>query len=925
MVLYYFNHGGYFFQNLVHCLTYHKNEEIVFLSHFSTQSPPAFKNLAKVYPNIKWITEKADIGKDVTTSQDDVKNTIVNYYENLFKEHNIKIKECSEIYIGFDDLPSFMIYLHIENISFTFFEISLNYHYNFVKYNLLWSEKILNNNVLSFWRTFPERGVTRSNVKILLYSGTQKIIDNQQEKNVFDFFEATLNLPTEDKNKILKDLYNLDEILSEFKDKDINLFLSNSYPLYRDTIGGQIHSPDTLEAYVLVSYFLDFYFQNILEIVVKLHPGCPWKGELACKSIGTNVLSQVLILAENFKVANTFSIGDTTAKLWFMEKGVPHHEIDRMKYAEIYSMLPQLDIATKAYSENISFFDKIYLHGINIDSYAEYCKFVLPDFKDNVSEKFDYNNKTFQICNAKKFKTSNYIQEDWSNLIHYVVHLHSENGCIFIINFDFPNFFNWTIFNSKAMNALGFHITIKKTQTAKEINAQLNDEHILVYCKNKELREKMLNSINGTVKELPNTGIKLKYLCEGLSKYTKPVNSYTAPYDTALALGVTFADYLVNLGHKEISIYIPSEEIETYRQVLYSLMFSKEICIKNFLSDKDYSIPLETAGDLKPHYFSQIMPTFLNANSADIKTDVLLYISEQNNQISNISKYKKVIYLNKNLLKDFEFFANYRGLELKMKDYPNPFIQINMTFNVYYSNKKVKNSNEIFLTENSIFNFDKLQAGYLSNKGNENYVQGVKDCLVYEGDIDAIFTEMRRIFPKTGIGKIIPNTNNYTENFRSDKFNNYIGGTRTTINMPDNAEHSIFIFGHSHATFLYAKDEDTIASQLQKLINEKLDGSYKIFSYGINASAQRIIVDDLIEYVLENFSKPGDVFIYLNEIRFPHTQNGYFLPLTEKIAKMNIQEPVLGDFSHFNMRGQKIAAEVIYDYIFNEQKIHEKD
>lgn len=67
----------------------------------------------------------------------------------------------------------------------------------------------------------------------------------------------------------------------------------------------------------------------------------------------------------------------------------------------------------------------------------------------------------------------------------------------------------------------------------------------------------------------------------------------------------------------------------------------------------------------------------------------------------------------------------------------------------------------------------------------------------------------------------------------SSKYINYINGERLTKGQPDDWDNTIYLFGNCVASSVLAEDSDTVASQLQSMINKNiLNKRWRVISYG---------------------------------------------------------------------------------------------
>lgn len=150
------------------------------------------------------------------------------------------------------------------------------------------------------------------------------------------------------------------------------------------------------------------------------------------------------------------------------------------------------------------------------------------------------------------------------------------------------------------------------------------------------------------------------------------------------------------------------------------------------------------------------------------------------------------------------------------------------------------------------------------------------------------------------------------------KYINIMNGFRHTVGVPIEYENSIYIFGNSMTFSSGSEDKHTIASFLQKSINDNFEKNYAVLNYSVCG------VDSLeiIYTILQTKFIPGDIIIlhgYLN--RYFNEITPYFdqedLLIQCDFNKRSPGENIFIDEGHVTYKGNKIVAEEIYEHIFN--------
>lgn len=97
---------------------------------------------------------------------------------------------------------------------------------------------------------------------------------------------------------------------------------------------------------------------------------------------------------------------------------------------------------------------------------------------------------------------------------------------------------------------------------------------------------------------------------------------------------------------------------------------------------------------------------------------------------------------------------------------------------------------------------------------------------------------------------------------RISKHINIIDGLRQTTDQPNNAEKSIFLFGGSTVICLEVPDRYTVASWLQKLINEKSSIPYKV----VNVGADSVTTTQQLARLKILALQPDDIVVFFDGV-----------------------------------------------------------
>lgn len=152
---------------------------------------------------------------------------------------------------------------------------------------------------------------------------------------------------------------------------------------------------------------------------------------------------------------------------------------------------------------------------------------------------------------------------------------------------------------------------------------------------------------------------------------------------------------------------------------------------------------------------------------------------------------------------------------------------------------------------------------------------------------------------------------------------NIVEGIRYTKYQPENLEDikkKIYILGPCTATSLFASDENTIASFLQKAINGA-EKKYQVVNLGVVGLGSTTYSDiNSWHRLMDQNIREGDIVIHLGQVSwlgvFAKNIKNYFVSSSYFNQNSMCNCFILGDSAHFDWQGNQIFAEKIFETIF---------
>lgn len=204
--------------------------------------------------------------------------------------------------------------------------------------------------------------------------------------------------------------------------------------------------------------------------------------------------------------------------------------------------------------------------------------------------------------------------------------------------------------------------------------------------------------------------------------------------------------------------------------------------------------------------------------------------------------------------------------------------------------------------DNWVFDFNKIEK-------NMDYLKKLYGDNVDESYIKAVYE-----------GGIVVNDGYKKKllDFSNDYVNIY-NGMRKTVFQPQKFYGGIHVYGTCIVRGTGVKDEETIASFLQKKVNEVKEDSYRVFNHGIGRGSR--LCDDL-DNIDETLYKKGDIVVVINFVNKKTREIclKYGAKYIETSFLFNRPNDTLGEWFtdevvHTNSVGNEIIAAHIFDNI----------
>jgi hypothetical protein len=439
----------------------------------------------------------------------ELKAEIIRYYDALFENAGVDIRNLTEIYLIFDGLMATSLYFTFKEIPFILTEPCANYS-NIV---LVPSHVHFSNLHSNYKKLYTEYGWGAAKKK--LYNPKTTQFDGEPPYEYFDYLETLKNASVEQKEKLFS-FFKFDK--KALENKTLSVFCPNSPPFFLLAL----NYPKSKQLYYIhIQYFLDFYGDG--SVAYKAHPGST---ELNATYNSDDYISNPVIPIACLSEFLPYIKGLVLEKVY----GMVSTSLDSLSpFAKrVYRLSKEyffyfLNLPSACFLLSVVDAHKLYnlsVQNIDHDQIKKYAELAFPELKKRLPETPTKTENSLQIINMQEIMKEPGIK-DQTSIFNTITNLHYKKAVLALINFDYKTLFDDSLFNCEFINKFCLIVKIEKTQTKPKILVDLNEEYILLYVKDASLRTQILKT--NVNKVLSNTGVKLVYKVFELSQFRTPV------------------------------------------------------------------------------------------------------------------------------------------------------------------------------------------------------------------------------------------------------------------------------------------------------------------------------------------------------------------------------------------------------------------
>jgi|GEM_PF-2354977 len=376
------------------------------------------------------------------------------------------------------------------------------------------------------------------------------------------------------------------------------------------------------------------------------------------------------------------------------------------------------------------------------------------------------------------------------------------------------------------------------------------------------------------------------------------------------ALDYMIVDYFLNNGHDEIFVYFEEEESKLARILCYLLELNKNIRVRRYISNKEFLFTLNKSAlmvrsTIKVHDVKDInLPPkypilYIKMDSPGLIDEMLVSLSNRNKNLK-IKKIEDVVN---------EMFWN-AGFAIPVLNLikKNPGLRVVLSKMPVIENEKgfVLSENEkLFTPENSrgvILRNLKETPPILTT----NSFEGLDYSLE---QLTELLEVREQYYDTEGVLKL--------EGYVGEQgCVNISAGIRVTTNQPQYSDNNIYIMGDCRYFGTGQPDDGTIASNLQKLINEQgISNSFKVFNYGYFLFAHNY---DFAKIIHSIPFKDGDILI-LDRLSSPDSclSELPYADMTDIFKRPHDYGEVYYELTHHTERATPVMAKYIFDTLMD--------
>lgn len=159
------------------------------------------------------------------------------------------------------------------------------------------------------------------------------------------------------------------------------------------------------------------------------------------------------------------------------------------------------------------------------------------------------------------------------------------------------------------------------------------------------------------------------------------------------------------------------------------------------------------------------------------------------------------------------------------------------------------------------------------------------------------------------------------------KYKNFINGERYTVGQPDNYKNRVFLLGACWASGYFAEDSSTIASFLQKYMDNSKVVSYSggANNYNLHIFQYDILENDIVVLfdVKPYLPCKKENIIYNYVVTYLKSKDIMYITFDDIFDKN--EDPICVDYAHITHRGYKLVADYIYNKYLRFEDIKESN
>lgn len=931
MVLYCIQHPANILKAIIHKFKYHDDEEAVIFTDMTANSP-----FCPCIDSVKYY-KMPDVNKIVTYNSDSKKDVIQNAettIDKFLEENNIFLTDFSAIYALYDMYNPFTLYCELKGISYACVESTNN------TFNHYWMGNFVNDRTKECFaynslikEMHLQDGQGAHCVKGYLFSD-ESVYPNggSVPAEVFGYYETMLSLDTRHKEQLIKvfelNKYTFDSIL-----------LFNSPGLTGKLIqnnGLDIPVKEKLhDVFFFYKVIIDYYFSNV-DFILKLHPASGhnfFNAFSDFKQVPMHIPVELFALTEKkFKVL--CPLQSTSINL-FRQMG---YEVVFFSGA-IMRFFKLIHFAYDAFSliKSVGIPEKIAVYGIDLSQLEYFKTWSYTDFK----------NVRFVQLTIDNARDAKYIIADPDNKFEDIIK-NAGNDCLIIANGDCepksgfrsqimtrfvsdiaktkrfePQKSDWTVLSKddtvlSAAKDFCHYYTLKNAEI-KILSLSLTDFVNISDPKNTS-KNTLATAEKKNTQEIAKSPTqeasddKLKLRERSLLTYHRYMQMY---YESEIA-GYSLRDYFEEIGllspQKKLAFFATDE----LGVMVYRICERCGIKFSALVSDTDREIRYKTHDNFteslklqslskvdKSSYASVFMATVWNGEQIDFVKSFSpgLFLFDAVVQ----AMYTRAFFLNKIAeiaeknpkVKVGVFFLPY------IKQIPGEHSELEQ----FFSRQGANMPNVLHIKDEAMREKAK-ELCYKVYGFDDEYIENVCNASYPIISYDGVY-----MFP----------------DFES-KYANVVNHRRATTDNPKDFTNTVYLFGDSCVTGLSVGDSETIASNLQRIINNNsLPYSVQNCANTFGGHYDWIFtLTDTMKF------KAGDILLfcaridwmteqYIKENNKKMLNNIFGIYTTPVFQRPHDHGEIFVDDHHFNDKGNNLIAQKIFDDIKNEKFFEHAD